>query len=62
MGLVSDLEKKKVRLTVNITGLTHVIHGRLEKYSKPFLQVKTREGVRIFNEHAVREIVPMKGD
>lgn len=61
-SVMAMLINQKVQLTVNLFGRTNILVGILEKYSKPFLKVKTKQGTRILNEFVVREIVPLVGD
>lgn len=59
-GIFALLTDRRVRLVVTMFGRTNVVTGILEKYSKPFIQLKTPQGTRILNEFVVREINPLK--
>jgi hypothetical protein len=50
---------KKARLVVVLFGREVEIFGEVKGYVRPFLQVETRNGTRIFNESIVKEITPL---
>jgi len=50
---------KKARLVIVLFGREVEIFGELKGYVRPFLQVETKNGTRIFNESIVKEITPL---
>jgi len=50
---------KKARLVIVLFGREVEIFGELKSYVRPFLQVETKNGTRIFNESIVKEITPL---
>jgi hypothetical protein len=50
---------KKARLVVVLFSREVEIFGEVKSYVRPFLQVETRNGTRIFNESIVKEITPL---
>lgn len=50
---------KRARLVVSLFGREVEIFCRILDYTPPFISIETREGKRILNENAVKEITPL---
>jgi hypothetical protein len=53
------LSLKRARLVVSLFGREVEIFCRILDYTPPFISIETREGKRILNENAVKEITPL---
>jgi len=49
----------RVKITVLLFGRYSEIVGTLQDYTRPYLKIKTREGIRLFHESIVKEIIPL---
>jgi len=59
MGRIEDLASQRVAVIVSLFGQHRSIKGKLVHYEKPFIELEVCKVRRIFNENAVKEIVPV---
>jgi len=58
--IFSLLERQKIKIVVTIFGQTRELTCELLSYAKPFIQIQTKQGIRILNENVVKEIIPLE--
>jgi hypothetical protein len=58
MALIDSMAGTHVELTLSLFGQHRTFKCVLVRYEKPFIEVQTREGRRMLNENAVKEIIP----
>lgn len=59
MALIESILNQKVVLTFSLFGQHRTVRGTLINYDKPFVEFQICGVTRIFNENAVKEIVPI---
>lgn len=58
MALIESFINQKVALTFSLFGQHRTIRATLIRYDKPFVEFEICGVTRIFNENAIKEIVP----
>ena len=59
MALIESLENQKVVFTFSLFGQHRTLRATLKHYDKPFVEFEICGVTRIFNENAIKEIVPI---
>jgi hypothetical protein len=60
MALIKGLASQKVKVIISLFGQQTQISGKLTHYEKPFIEIVVCGVTRIFNENAVKEIIPVE--
>lgn len=58
MALI-DFANQRVKVVVSLFGQHKEIVGKLLSYKKPFLELEICGIIRIFNENAIKEVIPL---